>query len=174
MSYTQIETAIFEGTPAPTHAAGDDEDYTYDAPQTVAIRREELDALRQRIQEAEKLAADRNKIIASLYHERDGERIAGWRVQERVAELEQRAATLEAAIWQMCRDWSAAPREAQWWAADCDGQVYWYECEPTRGEMGVWKSHIRGGVWVGGVCPLAALGIDWSDTLTQRPTEAQP
>ena len=90
-----------------------------------------------------------------------------------IADLRARVAELEAAVWKNCRDWDNAPPAAEWWAVDADGSAWFYEGEPSIqaqawGGVGVWVLYHAGFV------PLAALGLDWRDTLTARPMDAQP
>ena len=107
MSYTQIETAIFEGTPVPAHVAGDDEDYTYEPVQVATISREELAALRQSVQEAEALAADRLDYINELTRQRDEETRQRNIERSRSSELEAKLAAVPvAALWRLYNDFA--------------------------------------------------------------------
>lgn len=70
-------------------------------------------------------------------------------------------------------DWGDAPRWAQWWAVDCDGEAYWFEAEPVRCSS-VWDSS------AGGMSRMLACGytdvdkINWRTSLIQRPRAVQP
>ena len=64
-------------------------------------------------------------------------------------------------------DWTQAPKWAQWWAADSDGEVYWYEDKPES-QLACWvnREHQKSTGYVD------LDGYDWHCTLRQRPEVA--
>lgn len=72
--------------------------------------------------------------------------------------------------------WPAAPAWAQFWAVNRDGFAFWYAVEPRCGCMGWWN---RVGTQRRAVLPrwflnrLNMKGINWRETLRQRPASEQ-
>lgn len=74
--------------------------------------------------------------------------------------------------WRVCKpvevphaDWSKAPEWVMWWAVDAEGQSWWYEEEPSLGDIG-WYN---GGESVEAEWIDIPLGIDWRTLKERRP-----
>ena len=71
-------------------------------------------------------------------------------------------------------DWSTAPRWAQWFAIDGNGEAWWYEIEPyvrTRDNMwGMKFSYNEGWQCEPTETYLEAIW-DWQNSLKKRPAE---
>jgi hypothetical protein len=66
------------------------------------------------------------------------------------------------------RDWSQAPKDAQWCVIESTGDCYWHEAEPTPVGLS-WKS---GTADFAGFVFVIPLGIDWRLCKWQRPEVA--
>lgn len=66
-------------------------------------------------------------------------------------------------------DWSIAPEWANWWAADGDGESYWFEMRPTMDEEGVlWFPDAEGKMIIAG-CSKIPVGVDWRLLIEKNP-----
>jgi hypothetical protein len=69
-------------------------------------------------------------------------------------------------------DWLLAPKWAEWFAIDDDGEAWWYETKPhAKTNDGMWRQEFHGNIYRGsehaGVYP--ELAADWKNSLRQRP-----
>lgn len=100
-----------------------------------------------------------------------------WAIDEwkdEIARIDAALAALDAAATpQPMPDWSQAPEWAMWHTIDCNGTGYWHENTPSRGVIGWGSSGSPGNRWHSDKGYDLPLGVDWRQTLQQRPPAAQ-